>query len=333
MGEIRFKEALKHTIELSDRGILEKPAVLEAYLLDFAPEDNAVVTAFAAMAGSHLFDELARCSGSKLQDEIEASVLRIRDDFPEKVSDEVEKALYYAFSLKKKDSSKIASAASIPVTHTIEEDIPHKVKPQPDNTDAQNVRNVQPADTPQPADVPQPASAPAAQTQITHSVPTYVQREPEPKPANRNGVLYMIIGALAAAVVMFAAMNFMDRSSKNNTQPEVIVVTAEPAASEDAQASEPAAETPVPEETKAPVSEYPKTGTVYIAANANPRRIIVRSTPQKLSDGSNDTGSRKYNGDRVTVYEIKQGSKYTWYRIGNNQWIAGNGSSFYVVYD
>lgn len=69
-------------------------------------------------------------------------------------------------------------------------------------------------------------------------------------------------------------------------------------------------------------------GTVYISADVSgPQRIKVRTGP---SQSAADTNARKYNGDSVTVYEIKQAEGYTWYRIGDNQWIAGNGSTFGV---
>lgn len=96
-------------------------------------------------------------------------------------------------------------------------------------------------------------------------------------------------------------------------------------------------ETPTPKPTSGvlnttdddtePVSTTQK-GTVFISANVSgPRRIKVRTGP---SQSAADTKARKYNGDSVTVYETKQAEGYTWYRIGDNQWIAGNGSSFGV---
>lgn len=73
-----------------------------------------------------------------------------------------------------------------------------------------------------------------------------------------------------------------------------------------------------------------RTGTIYISANANPRRIKIRKSP-----GLNgiDTGDRLYNGDRVTVYEETWKDNYTWYRIGNNRWFADNGKTFGIHFD
>lgn len=71
-----------------------------------------------------------------------------------------------------------------------------------------------------------------------------------------------------------------------------------------------------------------KTGTVFVSANVTgPRRIRVRTAP---SQSATDTSARKYDGDKVTVYETKQAEGYTWYRIGDNQWIAGDGTNFGV---
>lgn len=74
-----------------------------------------------------------------------------------------------------------------------------------------------------------------------------------------------------------------------------------------------------------------KTGTVYISEDVTgPRRIKVRTAP---SMSAGDTGMRKYDGDRVTVYETKFAEGYSWYRIGDNQWIRGDDEYFGVNFD
>ena len=75
--------------------------------------------------------------------------------------------------------------------------------------------------------------------------------------------------------------------------------------------------------------EY-KAGTVFIVANASSNRIKVRSGPGLSAP---DTGDRMYNGQRVAVYEETVKDGYTWYRIGVDRWMAGNGKSFGVKYD
>ena len=81
------------------------------------------------------------------------------------------------------------------------------------------------------------------------------------------------------------------------------------------------------------VDEWPKTGTVFMDDSCEFKTIKVRSEPKKLDDDSNVYQKRVKSGERVTVYEIKQGSYYTWYRIGKDKWIAGNGTTYYVVFD
>lgn len=92
---------------------------------------------------------------------------------------------------------------------------------------------------------------------------------------------------------------------------------------------EPAPES-APGSHTAPPPSTEKTGTVFIAANADSNRIKVRSGPG-LSAA--DTGERKYSGEKVTVYEEVSKDGYTWYRIGKDKWMAGNGTSFGVKYD
>lgn len=80
-------------------------------------------------------------------------------------------------------------------------------------------------------------------------------------------------------------------------------------------------------EDSQPVSKTQK-GTVFVSSDVNgPQRIKVRTGP---SLSATDTNERKYDGDSVTVYETKKAEGYTWYRIGDNQWIASDGSNFGV---
>ena len=73
-----------------------------------------------------------------------------------------------------------------------------------------------------------------------------------------------------------------------------------------------------------------KTGTVFIVAGADSNRIKVRNGPG-LSAA--DTGDRMYSGNKVVVYEETVKDGYTWYRIGTDRWMAGNGTSFGIKYD
>lgn len=59
-------------------------------------------------------------------------------------------------------------------------------------------------------------------------------------------------------------------------------------------------------------------------------KINVRSTPNEVN--GTIIGSA-YPNEVYSVYETKNTSKYTWYRIGNNAWIASNGTWIQEVYD
>lgn len=54
----------------------------------------------------------------------------------------------------------------------------------------------------------------------------------------------------------------------------------------------------------------------------NVDKLNIRTDHSKSSE---KTYSRLYTGDVREVYEIYEGSKYTWYRIGANQWVADSG--------
>ena len=83
-------------------------------------------------------------------------------------------------------------------------------------------------------------------------------------------------------------------------------------------------------ETGPETSESYKTGTVFIVEGADSNRIKVRNGPG-LSAA--DTGDRMYSGNKVVVYEETEKDGYTWYRIGTDRWMAGNGTSFGIKYD
>ena len=77
-------------------------------------------------------------------------------------------------------------------------------------------------------------------------------------------------------------------------------------------------------------AETYKKGVVFIVANADSNRIKVRNGPGLSAV---DTGERMYNGNLVTVYEETVKDGYTWYRIGTDKWMAGNGTSFGIKYE
>ena len=77
-------------------------------------------------------------------------------------------------------------------------------------------------------------------------------------------------------------------------------------------------------------NEEVKHGTVFFASNTKYKNVNVRTSP---STSGTDTGQNIYEGDRVTVYEIVTAEGYTWYRIGEDRWIAGDGTTFGVKFD
>ncbi len=134
---------------------------------------------------------------------------------------------------------------------------------------------------------------------------------------NINGFLYDHAGF---------QIPFMEQADKPDDKEKAEIVST-PKPTETAEATPVPTETPEPTETPVPVTTA-KTGTVYINASAKIQDINVRNSP---STGSGtDTGKNVYPGDKVTIYETTQSGGYTWYRIGDNEWIADNGSSFGV---
>ncbi len=122
---------------------------------------------------------------------------------------------------------------------------------------------------------------------------------------------------------------FLEQAEKPDDNDKAEVVST-PKPAETAESTPVPSETPVPTETPIPTAAT-KTGTVYINASAKIQDINVRNSPS--TGAGTDTGKNVYPGDKVTIYETIQSGGYTWYRIGDNEWIADNGSSFGVKLD
>ena len=82
-----------------------------------------------------------------------------------------------------------------------------------------------------------------------------------------------------------------------------------------------------------PENEWPKQGTVYMSYDCEFSTIKVRTEPKLLKDDSNVYSKRVRRGDKVTVYEMVEADGYTWYKIDEKKWFAGNGTSYYVIFD
>lgn len=76
--------------------------------------------------------------------------------------------------------------------------------------------------------------------------------------------------------------------------------------------------------------DSPRSGRAFINSDDTIYRIKVR-TGAGLS--AEDSGERITGGTSVTVYEEVQADGFTWYRIGDDRWIAGNGTSYGVRFD
>jgi|GEM_PF-4039328 len=72
----------------------------------------------------------------------------------------------------------------------------------------------------------------------------------------------------------------------------------------------------------------PPEGSYKIRIVANV--VNIRSTPSIPKDNSNKVGTVN-KGETYTVYETKNNEGYTWYRIGNDQWIADDGTWTEIV--
>ena len=188
---------------------------------------------------------------------------------------------------------------------------------------------------------------PYGSTNPYNSDSSYEEEEQDSYEEHSKTLLIIIIVAVIVAALVFCGIvfgkdingffydhtgfqiPFLEQAEKSEDTDKAEVVST-PKPTETTEATPIPTETPVPTETPIPTAAT-KTGTVYINASAKIQDINVRNKP---STGSGtDTGKNVYPGDKVTIYETIQSGGYTWYRIGDNEWIADNGSSFGVKLD
>ena len=137
-------------------------------------------------------------------------------------------------------------------------------------------------------------------------------RKPSSKRRRVNWLhLFIVIGL--ALLLLFGLWYLLGKNKSN--EPEVINITPEPTAAVETEnnASEEGDET-----SNETANEQSQTGTLIVNAGMN---INVRETP---STESTIVGS-VYEGEEYQVYEINKTDEYTWYRIGDGQWIADGG--------
>ena len=137
-------------------------------------------------------------------------------------------------------------------------------------------------------------------------------RKPASKRRRVNWLhLFIVIGI---ALLLLMGLWYLLSKGKSN-EPEVINITPEPTAAVEVENNEPAENEETAQE---PTSEKEETGTLVV----NPGVVInVRQGP---STESAAVGS-VYEGEEYHVYEIEKAGEYTWYRIGDDQWIADGG--------
>lgn len=116
--------------------------------------------------------------------------------------------------------------------------------------------------------------------------------------------LVLLAGILVAAALLIAMLLIFSPFGKKEPEPEP---TPEPTV-------EP---TPTPEPTPEPEVENKTLGKVTVLTDLNVR-------PMPSTNG--DPIDAVYYGQEFDVYEIKETGEYTWYRIGENRWIADNGT-------
>lgn len=108
------------------------------------------------------------------------------------------------------------------------------------------------------------------------------------------------------------------------TPTPTVEATATPDASADASASASSDAAATPTATAAPTAtaSTSSTGSVIGRVTVNVNGLNIRSS---ASTAGNAVGAAT-NGQTYDVYSTTSAGGYTWYQIGNNQWIADNGS-------
>ena len=114
----------------------------------------------------------------------------------------------------------------------------------------------------------------------------------------------LLAGILVTAALLIALLLIFSPFGKKEPEPEP---TPEPTV-------EP---TPTPEPTPEPEVENKTLGKVTVLTDLNVR-------PMPSTNG--DPIDAVYYGQEFDVYEIQENGGYTWYRIGENRWIADNGT-------
>ena len=143
-------------------------------------------------------------------------------------------------------------------------------------------------------------------------------------PKAYNGTFGKIPFLPSAQVQETAEPSSTPTAAIETTPTPTVEATATPDASADASASASSDAAATPTATAAPTAtaSTSSTGSVIGRVTVNVNGLNIRSS---ASTAGNAVGSAT-NGQTYDVYSTTSAGGYTWYQIGNNQWIADNGS-------
>lgn len=143
-------------------------------------------------------------------------------------------------------------------------------------------------------------------------------------PKAYNGTFGKIPFLPSAQVQETAKPSSTPTAAIETTPTPTVEATATPDASADASASASSDAAATPTATAAPTAtaSTSSTGSAIGRVTVNVNGLNIRSS---ASTAGNAVGSAT-NGQTYDVYSTTSAGGYTWYQIGNNQWIADNGS-------
>ena len=127
--------------------------------------------------------------------------------------------------------------------------------------------------------------------------------------------LHLLILIGLALLLVLGLWYLLNRGKSK--EPEVINVTPEPTAAVEPETNTENNETNA-ETNPEPVTVEAETGTLVVNGGMV---INVRQSPSTEAE----IVSSVYEGEEYHVYEVDHGDEYTWYRIGDDQWIADGG--------
>ena len=143
-------------------------------------------------------------------------------------------------------------------------------------------------------------------------------RSTQPRKTKKRKVNWLhLLLVMAIGLLILLGLWYLLFKGKGDKTPSNTVVTPEPT-----QATQPAETEETKEETKEEEKQTENTGGVQGSVEiANDMAINIRTKPS--TEG--DIVGTVYTSEIYEVFEIKKDDDYTWYRIGDDQWIADGG--------